>query len=65
MQRYFLTLFHILFVSLFSNSQTKFNPIVRCYVNNELNDRFSVQDQDILELHACFFTKQNQFYKFG
>ena len=63
MQRYFLTLLCVLFISLFSNSQTSFNPIVRCYVNNESNDRFSIQDQNKLELHACFFTKQNQFYK--
>jgi gliding motility-associated-like protein len=63
MQRYLLTLFHILFISQLSFSQTKFNPIIKCFVNDEINDRFVNQNQEKLELHACFYTKQNQFYK--
>jgi len=63
MQRYFITLLHILFFSQLSFSQTKFNPVVKCFVNDETNDRFASQNQEKLELQACFFTKKNQFYK--
>ena len=43
--------------------QTTFEPVVKCYTNNDILNRFENQDQKKLELHACFYTKANKFDK--
>ncbi len=49
--------------SFYSFCQTSFSPKINCYLNNDIEDKFSTQDQSKLELQACFYTKQNKFYK--
>ena len=52
-----------IFISLFIGlnfSQSSFNPIIKCFTNNEQNNLFEGQDQTKLELKACYYIKQNK-----
>ena len=63
MQRFFLL---FIYASLFINynfGQTSFNPVIKCFTNNEQTNRFEGQDQNKLELKACYHLKQTKFYK--
>jgi gliding motility-associated-like protein len=59
----YLTLSILTLISTSLISQNNFKPILKCFVNDNIENKFSGQNQESLRLDACFFTKRNQFYK--